>query len=101
MLLSPTSELHTMFCTTKSKTKKEVVNAESNVPIHAKTDSPQKTSPSNKILHMILLALPSEREESCACLQQRTDRPSRQDVIQLPGQPVSDPRPLSSQVHKG
>lgn len=71
----------------KVQDKKEVVNADSNAPIHAKTDIPQKMSPSNKILHTIPPALPSEREESCAGLQWRATLPCGREAFQTGNDP--------------
>ena len=58
----------------KVQDKKGVVNAESIVPIHTKTDIPQKTCPSNK--SPPLFHLHCCREESQAGLGQRGRGPS-------------------------
>lgn len=88
----------------KAQDKKEVVNAELNVPIQAKTDIAQKTSPSNIIFHTIL----SAESWKCEAYVQSTELhcpglsglPGRM-WIQCPGQCCQWRRPAPSQVHRG
>lgn len=91
----------------KAQDKKEGVNTKLKGPIHAKTVITQKTSLSNKLFHTTTSTLVSEHE-TCAHLEHRgTGLPNGRVAFQAgcdfepQGNPVNDPQPLPSQVHKG
>lgn len=88
----------------KAQDKKEVVSAELNVAIQAKTDIAQKTSSSNTIFHTILSAEPWV----CEAYVRRTELhcPRLSSLlgrmwIQCPRECCQWPRPAPSQVHRG
>lgn len=71
----------------KFQDKKEAMNAETNMPIHIETDSPQKTPPSNKSSAQLSLTAMGARGERCKSGAQRHRTANRQRG--LPGSAFS------------